>query len=606
MKSNSEKDIVINIVVDESFAIINNEKIISLLPHKLEEVLTNYIASLGINVTPKVDVLTTGLNAQVMQVFVQGMRQRCFPEIMRRILLCDAIHKLQKPESWSEINSSDPFELLKNYLGEIYSEDENSRNNIIDFLTDLVSATIQEQPSCLLSVNAVDEYINRSGEPIQASAELVETVLKHLLDQGMSITDNSDIMNFINQSYKLEMTGSDISELLFARKKQSVMEFISSPDDFMILVKDDMSPEIADEIIPVYSDTISQSVRDEIKLMEEGLFWELGIYAPDFIWKIDNNLPPGRVAIRINDRIINHIALLDKGKILVNETPTRLDLYDVKDSSATVNPVTGRPCSFVPSSYKKLLEDAGYTTWENLGYFLLRIGGEIKRLAPKVFSVNDSLFHFVKIRENYPELIKRVMRKTSIEDITCVFRALLAEGLTIRDMRSILEILLQYDTIQADSNQMIVFDERLPIRSNSSVLHANSWRSYYEFVRSGLKRQISSKLLGSQNSIPVLLLDPKLEDWLIENNMSDAVDLTLLEEKRYAIQQAIWSEIRQNSILNPIILTTREPRASLKEIICSEMPNVTIIAYSELTTDISLETISRITLPEDVSQYLRH
>ena len=67
------------------------------------------------------------------------------------------------------------------------------------------------------------------------------------------------------------------------------------------------------------------------------------------------------------------------------------------------------------------------------------------------------------------------MMRFSIEDLTRVLRALLAEKCSIRDLRSILEKILLFETIAFDTQKFIVVDDRLAVTLGATILAPDSW-----------------------------------------------------------------------------------------------------------------------------------
>jgi hypothetical protein len=588
--------IPITLRVDKEIPLLENKNLSSLLRKKLTDSLKAYLSLQGIDGSPSVAVRSTGENDRILQVVVQGVSQPYSPETMRRAWQARAPRHLRSLPDQETIAYRFPDRWLKEYLLGLDHADQMSSDQAVAFLSELAFAAIMEKPSALIGQHQVLQYVGNMDGSGPVDLDVTASVLAFLLDHGVSIADNRTILDFIRQGQLLERSSEDTSELLLARLRRPSIEIIVSPEEFKNLA----GGVETHGVISVYSDEVSKESRDLMNTMEEGLFWELGFYLPDLVWKTDPDTPPGQIAFRTNDQTTEGMPLLAPNELLVNEMPERLKLINVPAAAMAVNPASGRPCSAVETTYEALIEKAGLTIWGPLGYLILLTAGEIKRRAPRLFTVEDTAFHLAQIRQYFPVLTDKIMQRFSTESLTRVLRALLAERISIRDLRSILERLLQYDTIPVDAGKFIVFDERLPITPLSAVLHPDAWESHYEFLRSGFKRQITSSLFQGRSSIPVYLLDPNLEQWLLTENSAGKQKLKELDDKRHAVRRAIWAEINPSAGVNPIVLTTTESRKSLREVIGREMPHVLIIAYSELTPDVSLQPIARISLPEEL------
>src|SRR5262249_2044193 len=158
------------------------------------------------------------------------------------------------------------------------------------------------------------------------------------------------------------------------------LELIVSPAEFRTLT----GGEEVHGVISVYSNEVSKESRDLMNTLEEGLFRETGLYLPDLVWKIDPDMPSGLIAFRTNYQTTQCIQLLANDELLVNDTPDHLKLLNVTTAATTTNPADGKPCSVVSVAHKAVLESAGLTTWEPLGYLALLTAEEIKRRAPQL------------------------------------------------------------------------------------------------------------------------------------------------------------------------------------------------------------------------------
>lgn len=599
MTMDTKTGTTIELVVDKTIPLLESKSLRSSLSEELTITVGEYRHLLGIELSIKVDVYGAENAGRVLEVHVQGIRQPYSYNTMRRVWQSNVSQHLRDLPGRGATDHRFPDRWLYEYLCGLDHADEKGREGAIHFLSDLAFAALQEAPSCLIGASQVQEYLGFGVQPLQVDVDYARNVIGFLIDQGISVSDKGLVSTAIQQYYRLGKSTEDAAELLFARLRHPRMELIVAPQEFRRLMGgNDVDGEITDEAIPAQGESVSQAARDQITTMEEGLFWELGFYVPDLVWSIDPNMPLGLIGFRANDQVTRYSLFLTEDELLVNATPDHLAHLGIADAIKTTNPASNKLHSVVSMSHKASLAGAGLTTWDRLGYIVLLTAAEIKRRAPQLLTVDDATYQVGQIREYFPALVGQTLRRFSTEIIARVLRALLAERVSIRNMWSILERLIQYDTIAVDASQLIVFDERLPIAPQSTVLRPESWRNYYEFVREGLKRQISSNLQAGRSTIPVYLLETDLEQWLIKENTAEVEDPQGLDEKRHAIRQTIWSEVGVSAeMTTPIILTTTEPRASLHKIIGREMPHIVVVAYSELTPDMSLQPLSRIRCP---------
>jgi FHIPEP family len=595
----------IKLELDKAIPLLDTANLPSLLSQKLTKTVNEFLVMLGFESSTEIEVQLIEKADRVLQVYVKGVSQPFSFNTMRRVWQTNAPQHLRNLPDRDITSFRFPDQWLKDYLCSQDQSNELGLSRIVDILCDLAFAALHKAPSCLIGETQLQNYLTFDSDPFQVDVEYTRDVLTFLLDQGISVFSKDFVLKTIRQCYELGQSSGDAAELLFARLRCPTMELLIAPEEFKNLIGSEVPSEIPNEPISIHSDVICQASREQMAAMEEGLFWELGYYVPDLVWKIDPKMPPGLITFKTNEQSTQYSLFLTDDEILVNDTPGNLLFLKVTDAIRTLNPASDKSHSVVSATYKDMLIEKGYTTWDRFGYVVLLTAGEIKKRASQYFTVDDATYHLDQIRKYVPKLVEHALRRFTTYDIARILRTLLSERISIRDMRSILESLLQYGSISADENRLIIFDERLPIAPHSTVLRPESPRSYYEFARVGLKRQISSGLWQGRNVIPKYQLEPELEDWLVEINMSEQEDLQELDDCQYAIRQGIWAEIVQGTETMHIILTTKEPRASLQEIIYREMPNIIVVAYSELVPELSLQTISIIRTPEIVSKSIR-
>lgn len=582
-------NLTIKVALDSTIELLTEENQLMSLRQQLSTLVNEFLVVSGIFGTANITTQRLSRSDRVIEIYVNGIRQPFSQSTMRRIWQAEMPTPLwDLPKSPAIYGFSDQW--LRDYLNKLDLSQQDEVTRAYSYLAHLVMAALQEQPSCLIGNAQVSQYIQRAAQPFSSNAEAVTFVLKFLIDYGVAVSNTPLILRTIQQGEELGRSIEDTSEALLARLRLQQVELIVSPQDFTMLT----GTTASQAIISVYHEMINAESRDLFKMMEEGLFWELGVYFPDLVWKINTDLAPGMVMFKFNERITPNLPLLPFDQILVNDTPERLKLCGVSAQPA-INPANGSLCAITSINQKKRVEDLGLTTWTPLGYLILLLAIELRHRAAHLFTVDDTEYHLAQIRESFPVLIEQIVQRFSTENLTRVFRGLFAEGISLSDLRSILERLLHYDTIPVDGNKLIVFDDRLPISPDNRVFSSTSWISYREFVRTGLKRYISYSLTRNQSTLSVYLLDPDLEQWLVNDNVAWSRNAQELDDKRQLVRDAVRHEIANSLTWQPIILTSVEPRVALRAILSLEMPDVRVISFTELSSSINVLPLSRIT-----------
>jgi type III secretion protein V len=93
-----------------------------------------------------------------------------------------------------------------------------------------------------------------------------------------------------------------------------------------------------------------------------------------------------------------------------------------------------------------------------------------------------------EVESEFPELAKEVQRVLPIHKIAEIFQRLVSEEISIRNIRAVMEALIEWGQKEKDSVLLT------------------------EYVRVALKRHISHKYSSGQNILPAYLLAPSVED----------------------------------------------------------------------------------------------
>jgi hypothetical protein len=335
-----------------------------------------------------------------------------------------------------------------------------------------------------------------------------------------------------------------------------------------------------------------------LSLMQQGLFYELGIKIPRIESRCDAGLRAGEWQTQINDLRMPIFRGLSDREFLVNETPARLAPLNVKGRSAA-NPANGAECTVVEETggLAEICQKAGFTTWDAQGYAVLAASGQLRRHA-SAFIVLQSIEHDLDLMKGpFPGLISCVRERFTLDRIAQIFRYLLDEEISLLDLRKILEALLAVKaTLAEDLSKFIVFTPyvTLPcLARNVTDVKQLSAAHYGECVRMRLRRYISHKYTRGSSSLVVYLLDPAIESRVVE-----ATDRPVTDGEREKILHAIFEEVGSlpQSTHNPVILTTLEARRPFRDLIEFEFPYLSVLSYQELSPEMNIQPIARISM----------
>ena len=359
---------------------------------------------------------------------------------------------------------------------------------------------------------------------------------------------------------------------------------------------------------PAVTISIARSRRAEISeadgqpldvlltVMRDGLFQEIGLMVPVVTVREDDSLTDGAFEIRICNGPVDRIEGLAVNEILINDGASGLRWLEIHGREVP-NPATGIPNLIVTATSETLAicRQTGLTVWGPSGYMVLQLSVRLRREAASLHTLETTRHLLDSVAGYSPELVELALQRFGLPTLTEVFRHLLAEEISIRNVRTILEALLCLDgTVDLDLNRFIVFAstaEPLCIdRSGRRVVDLSPSR-LADYVRTWMRFYISHKYTRGASTLAVYLLDSTFEERLRHAGSSELAD----DARR--LTEAVKREMaRHAKETRPVLLTNFDVRAKVRGLLRSAIQGLTVLSYQELSPQLNITPLARIRL----------
>jgi type III secretion protein V len=235
------------------------------------------------------------------------------------------------------------------------------------------------------------------------------------------------------------------------------------------------------------------------------------------------------------------------------------------------------------------LHGAGESGWELLAFEVPLAQGELpgddvpralaeavrqslRRQAPLFLGLQDTTLLLTRASADMPDVVKEVLRALPVQRVAEVLRRLVGEGVSIRNLRDILEALSDAGQREKDAHSLT------------------------EFARIALKRQLSW-LAAPDGTLRALMLEPALEDLLRQGVRVNAgvSQLALEPQVAQAVSQALCAAVQRHRVA--ALLTPIDIRWHVRRLIEGECFDTPVLSYHELTPTLQLDVIDRVALP---------
>ncbi len=353
------------------------------------------------------------------------------------------------------------------------------------------------------------------------------------------------------------------------RSKKKKAETVSAGEEFSITV-----PLLVDIDAQTESFLDPQEFNVELSRVRIALYHDLGVPFPGVHLRFNENLTGGIYSILVQEipvasgKIREHFVLFqDKTDIL----ETLSIPYEQEERFLPTFETI-----WIPSTYREALQKSGFPFMEKTQIICHHVILVLQKHAGDFIGLQETKTLLDRMERSFPDLVKETYRVIPLQKISEIFRRLVQEQISLRDLRTILEALVEWGSKEKDVVMLS------------------------EYVRSSLRRQVSYKYSGGRNVLAVYLLDPQVEETIRQaiRQTSAGSYLALDPAKAKAFVQRVKSEVGTitGKTVRPVLLTSMDVRRYVRKLIESEIEELPVLSYQELTPDISLQPLGKIRL----------
>jgi type III secretion protein V len=302
-------------------------------------------------------------------------------------------------------------------------------------------------------------------------------------------------------------------------------------------------------------------LQDALREMRLRLERELGFRCPGVHVRHGALLPPGGYRISV-DEVPAAQGQLPAGGLLVRAPASEVGFL-VGRAEGVEDPVAGRPLARVPEAARGALELAGMQCVHPAQVLAEHLGTVARRHASALLGLQDVQALLDAMETRTPALVRPALEKVPLPVLTDVLRRLLHEGVSVRNLRAVLETLASPE-VEGDGAMLA------------------------ERCRQSLARWISHRHAPS-GPLFAWLVDPALEEML--RSRLPGVGPALEPERVQALLESV-AEIVEDG--RAVLLASGDVRRPLRALCEGAFPEVAVLAYSELDPRLRVKPLGRL------------
>jgi flagellar biosynthesis protein FlhA len=325
---------------------------------------------------------------------------------------------------------------------------------------------------------------------------------------------------------------------------------------------DDLAPadalalEIGYRLVPLADKTAGGELMARIKGVRQRLSETLGFLVPAVHVRDNLGMNPSQYRILIGGAVIGQgeivpeqLLALDPGNVLAKV-----------EGQATRDPTFGMPALWITPDNRARAQANGYTVVDPATVIATHLSHVVRQQAHEVLGADETQHLLDALARTSPKLVEDLVPKSlPLATVTRVLQSLLAEGVSLRNLRAIVGTL----------------GERASrgVTEPAELLAA---------VRVSLGRQMVQDISGGTDDLPVLSLAPSLERVLQDAaaNGNHALEPGLAEKLQTSL--SAHAE-RQGAIGEPsVLLVAPVLRPMLARFVRAAAPGAHVLAYDEV------------------------
>lgn len=353
-------------------------------------------------------------------------------------------------------------------------------------------------------------------------------------------------------------------ERLGKRKKKATRESVLE-----LLAVETIEIEVGYRLVPLLNIEQGGDLLERIAQIRRQTALDLGIVLPSVRVRDNLQLSPNTYQIKLKGIAIESGEVYPERSLAMNASGMNND-GNITGINA-IEPAFGLPALWIEEKDKDYAETYGYTVVSPSAVISTHLTEIIKKNAADILSRADVQQLIDNLQKEVSEdYVKDLMKDLSAADVQQVMQNLLRERVSVRDLKTILELI----SLQAK------------VSKNYDFLT--------EQTRQALARQICKQNLSDTGELFAITLAPDVENTIAQGVSPDGQSLTLDPDFTRKILDILNSEL-EKAILSsgnqPVILCSSAIRLAFRRLIERTYPQITVMSYNEINSNVKAKSV---------------
>ena len=302
---------------------------------------------------------------------------------------------------------------------------------------------------------------------------------------------------------------------------------------------------------------------------------DMGVLIPPI--KLRDNLQIGANEYRflLKGNPVATGSLMPGYSLAMNATNSRVTLKGIP----TTEPVFQLPATWITEVERKTAEIAGYTVVDASSVLITHLTEVVKHQSHEILSRQDVQQLLDHLKTTHPTVVNELIpAQLNVGQVQRILQNLLAEGISIRNLASILEKVSDFAGVTKNPDELS------------------------EHARRALGPQIVKPYQDERGVLKAITLDPRLEQEIAKGVRQSQTEIALLLEPRLArhLVESL-SKMIQGLLAGgqaPVVLCGPHIRLAFRRFFEATFSDLTVLSYSEVPSRVDIQSAGTLVIPE--------